>query len=282
VVGSVQVPEYDETVTAANIYERLDFYTHRLAPIQGINRKDFVAGVAEAVMHKLLDAPASQWEPLGQAVGRAFDAGQALAWSSDPQVAATLATRGWDGAFPPMPGDFFFNGEFEYAAKNGRALKRVYDHQVTVNPDGSARVTTTLTLTNTSPADQQLTLTGSLAYMTVYGPEGAALDAAASDAFGLREPSVAGHPGTGWFRGAPPSGGQTTLKIVWDVPNLVRQDGRGAWRYDLHWLHLPDHTGDVVNLQVDLPAAWRWKDGPPPGQLSLDQDVAGSWPLIGP
>ncbi len=278
VVGPVAVPAYDETVTAENLYDRLDFYTHQVAPSAGTGRKDFVAAVAETVMRRLLDAPASQWEPLGQAMGKAFDAGQALAWSADPLVERALADRGWDGAFPSTDGDFFYNSEFQYIAKNGRGIRRVYDHHVALRPDGGARVTTTVTITNTLPPDPSSNAS-TLAYLTVYGPAGAVLDEAASDAFGFKEPPLAGHPATGWFRAAAPSGGRTTLKVVWDVPGLATQVGDGAWEYSVRWMHLPDHTGDTVNLTFELPPTWRWSGNPPPAQLSLDQDISGTWRL---
>ena len=279
VVGPVSIPTYGETVTAENIEERLDFQTHQVAPPGGAYRKDFVAVVAEVVMQKLLDAPASQWEPLGQAVGKAFDAKQAMAWSSDPQVGRSLGDRRWDGAFPATNGDFFFNSEFEYAAKNGRGIRRTYDHHVALNPDGSARITTILTVKNTEPAEAFSNATGTLGYLTLYGPSDAVLDQASSDPFGFKEPPVAGHPGTGWFRAAAPAGGETTLKAVWDAPAIAAQQEDGSWRYDLLWMHLPDHKGDVVNLRFDLPSGWRWKQGPPPPRFNLDQDFTGSWTL---
>jgi hypothetical protein len=277
VVGPVQVPAFGETVSAANMNERLEFHTHELRPPPGTNRKDFVAALAEAVMQKLLEAPASQWEPLGRAMGEAFDAREALAWSTDAVVAVVLAERRWDGAFPAHKGDFFFNSEFAYVSKNGRGIRRTYDHHVALRPDGGARVTTDITITNTEPLD--VSNASSLAYITIYGPEGATLDQAASDPFGFLEPSIAGHPATGWFKAAAPAGGQVTLKVVWDVPRLLeRQDGE-VWDYDLLWMHAPDHTGDVVNLRFDLPPGWRWASDPPPAQLSLDREIKGTWRL---
>jgi hypothetical protein len=281
VAGPVEVPAYSETVTAQNIDERLNFYTHQLPPPPGTNRKDFVAAVAENVMHKLLDAPASQWEPLGRVIGEAFDAKQALGWSSDPVVAKTLADRRWDGAFPRHTGDFFFNSEFEYSAKNGRGVRRTYDHHIVINPDGSARTTTKLTITNTEPPDPVFNPAGTLAYMTMYGPEGAVLDEAASDPLRIEEPAMAGHPAAGWFRAAAPSGGQTTLTVVWSAPGVATPREDGTWDYRLRWLHLPDHVGDIVNLSFDLPRGWSWRDEGPPAQFSLDREFAGSWVLIG-
>jgi hypothetical protein len=279
VVGPVAVPNYDETVTAENLNERLDFHTHRVAPLSGSDRKDFVAAVAEVVMRKLLDAPASQWEPLGRVMGQAFDAREALAWSRDPQVASVLAERKWDGAFPAHDGDFFFDSAFEYRAKNGRGIRRVYDHHVALSPNGgAARITTRLTLTNTEPLDPADNVS-TLAYHTIYGPQGAVLDQAASDLFGFKEPAMAGHPATGWFKAAAADGGQMTLTVVWEVPALLNRVDGDTWEYSLRWRNLPDHTGDVVNLSFELPRRWEWEGVPPPAQFSLDQEMIGSWRL---
>jgi hypothetical protein len=277
VVGAVQVPAYDETVTAENMTQRLDFHTHQAPPPPGEGRKDFVAALAEVVMGKLLEAPASQWEPLGSAMAAAFDAREAMAWSTDPMVASVLAERHWDGAFPTHKGDFFFNSEFAYISKNGRGIRRVYDHHVDLRPDGGARITTDITITNTLPPDPLNA--SSLAYLTIYGPEGAVLDQGASDAFGFQEPPLSGHPATGWFRAATPSGGQTTLKVVWDVPKLAFKAGDRTWEYNLRWMHAPDHTGDVVKLRFTLPPAWQWAGEPPPAEFSLDSEIKGSWRL---
>jgi hypothetical protein len=278
VVGPIQVPAFGETVTAENMNQRLDFYTHQAPPAPGTHRKDFVAAVAETVMGKLLEAPASQWEPLGRAMGDAFDAREALAWSTDPMVASVLAERHWDGAFPAHKGDFFFNSEFAYISKNGRGLHRVYDHHVELRPDGGARISTQITITNSLPPGPLNA--SSLAYLTIYGPEGAVLDQAASDPFGFQEPALSGHPATGWFRAAAPAGGQTTLKVVWDVPKLATKLRDRTWEYNLRWMHAPDHTGDVVNLSFSLPPAWRWAAEPPPANLSLDTEIRGTWQLV--
>ncbi len=278
VVGPVEVPAYAETVNAANINERLEFHTHERTPAPGTNPKDFVAALAEVVMQKLLEAPASQWEPLGRVMAEAFDAREALAWSTDPVVADVLAKREWNGAFPAHRGDFFFGSEFAYVSKNGRGIRRVYDHQVAIRPDGGATVSTQVTITNTEPLDPRSNAS-SLAYVTVYGPDGASIDQAASDPLGFPEPTLAGHPARGWFKAAAPGGGQVTLKVVWDVPQLLERRSDGDWDYSLRWMHLPDHTGDVVNLSIGLPPGWRWHGTPPPAQHSLDREIHGTWRL---
>jgi hypothetical protein len=278
VTGPVAVPAYSERVTTANLNERLDFHTHHTPPAPGTDRKEFVAAVAEAVLQRLLTVPASKWEPLGRAMGQAFDAREALAWSTDEIVTSALVDRGWDGSFPSFAGDFFFNSEFGYSAKNGRGIRRAYEHDVALRPDGSARITTRLTITNTEPADAAYNRS-TLAYHTVYGPEGARLDDGASDLFGFAEPPVAGHPASGWFKAARPDGGQETLTVVWEAPSVARWVNDGRWRYALRWRNQPDHTGDTVKLTVHLPEGWRWKGDPPPSEFNLDREFQGSWEL---
>jgi hypothetical protein len=56
----------------------------------------------------------------------------------------------------------------------------------------------------------------------------------------------------------------------------------GAWAYSLRWLHLPGHTGDQLNLRVDLPPGWVWQDAPPPATTDLDREFVGTWSLSGP
>jgi hypothetical protein len=131
-----------------------------------------------------------------------------------------------------------------------------------------------MTFANTEPPGRFNRDTNS--YLTFYGPEGAALDEQRSEPPVAIEPTRAGHPAAGWFRAAPPHG-ETTLRIAWNVPALLQRRKDGTWRYALTWQRIPDHSGDVVQLDVRLPAGWRWKSGGPPGRIDLTADFAGSW-----
>ncbi len=275
VIGPVRVESFDETVSAETLVERLDYYTHLLPPAPGEDRKEFIAELAKALMPKLFDAPASQWQALAKVIGQAFASREAMVWSTDPDVAQVLSERRWDGSVPATVGDYVHPAEFEYANKNGRELRRTYDHHVVVNPDGSARITTVLTLVNPDPPSA-LNLDG-ITYITMYGPAGAVIDQG-TDPLWLSEIEVSGHPAVGWFRPLSPQS-QTTVTVVWWVPKLVEETEDGGGAYSLHWRRHPDHTGDILNLTVDLPAGWRWATSAPPTQFALDRDLAGTWPI---
>lgn len=279
VVGPVAIPRFDEVVTAQNVVERFDFYTREFeeATPRGRLRKTFVAELVRAVLDRALSAPPSQWIGLGAALGRSLEAREVMAWSTDKAVTNVLVNRAWDGTLPSLGGDFVYDSEFEYAAKNGRSLQRTFDHHVQLQADGSALITTTLTLTNSE--GPRPTNPSSLAYHTLYGPVGATVHDS-SDPHGMTEPPINGHPSVGWFRAAPPLG-TTTVKVAWQAPGIARHLDDGSWVYGLWFMHLPHHTGDVLNLQVDLPPGARWEGPAPPAQSSLNSDVVGTWRFSG-
>ena len=95
VLGPVHVPGYRETITGANLVARVDFHTHFEAPPNKPGgRKAFLIALVHVVVQQLLDAPASKWDPLAQAMGQGFDAREAMAWSSRPVIQDTLVARG--------------------------------------------------------------------------------------------------------------------------------------------------------------------------------------------
>ncbi len=275
VVGPVRVEAFGETVSAENLVERLDYYTHLLPPEPGEDRKEFIAELAKELMPKLFGVQASKWEALAKVLGQAFAGREAMVWSTDTEVAEILGQRGWDGSVPARAGDFVLPAEFEYANKNGRELRRTYDHHVELNADGSADVTTVLTLVNPEPPSS-LNLE-STTYVTMYGPAGAELGKG-SDPLGIPEIEVSGHPGVGWFRPVSAQS-QTTVTVVWNVPNMVETTADGDRAYSLLWMRHPDHTGDVLKLTVDLPEGWRWAGAAPPAEASLDKDLIGTWAI---
>jgi hypothetical protein len=234
--------------------------------------------LAQAVMDRLIGARSSQWAALGKVMGEAFTAREAMAWSSDPEVASVLADRRWDSALPAVAGDFVYPAEFEYSAKNGRSLRRTSQHHVTLRPDGSGTVTTTVKIVNPDGSETLANPSGGLAYVTMYGPAGASLGRG-SDSVGIPQPEVAGHPAVGWFRPLEPQS-ETKVTVAWDVPQLARRLPDGSWEYSLLWMRHPDHSGDVLQLRFELPSGWHWQGPSPPEEVALDADFSGRWILV--
>ena len=280
VIGPVSLPAYGETITAANLVERLDYHTH-LSPeaLQpGRESKAILVDMARVVIDRLRTVPLSSAEPLARAFGEGFGAREAMAWSTDPEVQRVLGHRRWDATLPGVDGDFFYNAEFAYKAKNGRGIRRTFDHTVTVRSDGSALVKTRVTIRNTLPFSQ----TGrynvdTQSYITVYGPRGARLHDSSDPPY-ADEGRLSGHPAAGWDRAAPPLG-ETSFTVAWDAPGLVVRGEDGEREYRLWWMAVPGHRGDVLRLRVELPRGWRWSGPAPPEAVNLDKDLVGAWEI---
>lgn len=277
ILGPIEVPSFGETVTEHTLIERADYHTHVAVPAAPGERKAFVAEAVKEVLEKLLDAPASSWRDLAKVATEGFDAREAMAWSREDEVAEVLAGLRWDGAFHGADGDFVAPSEFEYAAKNGRALRRSYTHRVDLRPDGSGRVETTATFRNGEEFNPGHNI-DSLTYVVMYGPRGASL-AEDGDEPNAVEDDLDGHPAAGWLRAAPPLG-EDHLRLVWEAPALATVDRNRSMTYRLHWRHLPAHTGDEVALHVELPAGWRWQSTPPPPRIELPSEFSGSWRAV--
>ena len=157
-----------------------------------------------------------------------------MGWSSEPVIQDALTAQAWDGTLPQVPGDFFYEGEFEYGAKNGGGLHRTFEHNVVLRADGSAKVTTHVTIDNTLPPNygfgHDLNI-DSLSFVTVYGPNGATLGAG----FGSHRRAAAGDggpPRRGVVRGGQPEvvdvvhGGVGRAEVA--QPGSRRRDGLPA------------------------------------------------------
>src|SRR4051794_3675116 len=101
VLGRVPVPGYDEVLTSRNLLKTIDFHVHdRGLGVEDPQGKQFLTDAAKAVLDGMLDATTDQWVDLARALGDAFDAREAIGYSTDPPVARALAIRGWDEQLP--------------------------------------------------------------------------------------------------------------------------------------------------------------------------------------
>jgi hypothetical protein len=66
-----------------------------------------------------------------------------------------------------------------------------------------------------------------------------------------------------------------------EAPAIARQLDDSGWVYSLTWMRVPDHSGDVLNLDVRPPEGWEWEGPAPPGRVELEEDLVGAWTLRG-
>jgi hypothetical protein len=191
---------------------------------------------------------------------------------TDRDVQHELGVRELDGALRETRGDFFYDAEFAYPTKNGRELRRRFDHHVVLRSDGSASVSTTLTIRNSTGLGHPFQ-----SYLALYGPAGATLGVE-SDAPSAMEAPLGGHPAAAFVRFAP-ADGTVSVHVTWEVPGLLQRRRDGSLIYRLTWRPIPAHRGDVLHLRVTPPAGWRWKSKPPPERSRPRRDLRGAWVL---
>lgn len=271
VIGPVRLRGRRTPVTAGNVVAVLDFHAHHSKRARGVGRKRLIARLAAQIMRRLASGSV-RWATLARALATGLDRREGLAWSRDDAVRRVLAEHRWDGALPRWRGDFFHDAEFAYPTKGGRGITRRFVHDVVLRGDGSAQITTTITITSASERWPLRT------WLAVYGPAGAVLSARSDPAYAPERP-VAGHPAAGWLRFAPP-GGTTTLRVAWDVPRLLTRRRDGALVYRLLWRRIAAHEGDELALRVTPPPGWRWAGAAPPAASRLRRDLRGAWALI--
>jgi hypothetical protein len=233
------------------------------------------------VMTELETAPRSRLPQLAKGIGASFARSEAMAWSSNPTIEAALAQNGWDNSFPKASaaGDFFFDSEFEFAAKNGQGIHRDFSHTVTLNADGSGDAATTMVLDNTEPVSAMNH--GDISYIVDYGPSGSTLAKGSDQPYYTEEPALGGHSLDDWLIDAD-QGATATTKVIFHDPTLLGYVSARHWVYYLNWRYLPGHPGDTLHLKVVLPKGWKW-DGPgPPETVNLTRNFVGSWNITAP
>ncbi len=144
IVGSVDVPEFDITVDAANVYDVTEANTREPYRPQ-TDRKEFVALLADEVLHRVLRPQPDQWSPLVDLVQKLGDEKDLMLFSYDRKQEELVHQFGWDGSVSYTSGDYL---QVVDASVNSTKLNEVIEHSadVDVRLDANGAATTTVTL----------------------------------------------------------------------------------------------------------------------------------------
>ena len=123
VVGPVDVPEYAERVSAADVEAKLNQYVH--VDSDESTRKQFTAALSSAVLQAALHAPRSALPGLVRASRESLDQQHLLFWTSDTDAAQLFAEKRWDGGVLPSTSDALMLVETNVAnTKGSQAVRR--------------------------------------------------------------------------------------------------------------------------------------------------------------
>lgn len=179
-LGPVELAEYGETVTAANLQEKLDQYVHDYGVAQEDTRKQFTAALASAVIERALAAPGASLPALTKAVRAALEQQHLLLWVDDAAAAPVLAAKQWDGRLLASDGDYLMLVDTEFSAsKDSQYVSRDAEYRVDLSAPETPRARLSVRYTNRSDTAERPNVRAVPEYHTilrVYAPAGAALE----------------------------------------------------------------------------------------------------------
>lgn len=161
-----------------NFFDELEYDVEQGFLASGIpvrQRKEIVSKIGDALIGRLLDAPAAQWPELLGIVMRAFERKDAMIVMRDPALLAMLDSHQWTGRIQSAAQDGFMVADANLAAlKTDGVMDKRITYQADFTDPARAVATVTLTYRNTN-RNFSWRYTRYRDYVRVYVPEGSEL-----------------------------------------------------------------------------------------------------------
>jgi hypothetical protein len=265
VVGPIEVPEYQEVVTAQNMEALVRRYTESAAARASSNHEEFLLLMGRAFMNKLHGLQATQLVKIAQNMLASLRVKDLQVYLTDPHAEALLARLGFDGTLAHGPGDALSIVDDDLSGNKSNLFTALaYKDVVTLNTQGAATHNLTITYKFDSSTHPELLryLYGRRVYRTylrIYTPPDAKLSAL--DGFSERlqqfqQINKSDEPGRQMWGGYVyvRDGVFYTLHFSWSTPQVATRDASGQWHYALT-LQRQSGVNEYLDLQVSAPDA---------------------------
>jgi len=225
--GPIAVPDYDETVTADNLQERLDYYVHAHPGLdEEYSRKQFVGSAAAAVIQTLTSAPPDRLRAYADALGQALAGKHLMLYLGESAAAHLAAELNWDGHLYQGAGDYVYAVHANVSPNKidpyvERSMRYAVD--LTASPP---RARLTIDVKNTfDPTQTAPWLTTDYRdYLRVYVPYESALQSATGFADDAQTLTECGRTAFAGLIDVPP-GGQTSVVLEYTLNAAVLDGG---------------------------------------------------------
>ncbi len=166
--GPIDLPDYDDRVTAENFYGKSLYYTQNDFFPGSTQKKDFLGTLTRALITKITTSRTTNMPALFRAVTRALAGHDLLMMFGSGELESVIAHYGWAGKVPSAEGcagvaavscrvDPLIIVEANMGVnKVNSFVGRTVDRQITVNTNGSISETIIQTIKNTSGQDRGL------------------------------------------------------------------------------------------------------------------------------
>lgn len=161
VVGPLDLPDYNQKITALNLFEQTITHAEQGFFPGSQAKKTFLTALTTGVLNKIFFLPSQNWPGIVTALGKSLEGKHINLYLNDPKLFSYLSAQNWTGAMqrssPPMEGtvlDFLASVEANLGGnKANYYLDRRTNLETVIGKDGEINQTLSINYTNRSPSD---------------------------------------------------------------------------------------------------------------------------------
>ncbi|HBQ51008.1 hypothetical protein A3B42_00805 [Candidatus Daviesbacteria bacterium RIFCSPLOWO2_01_FULL_38_10] len=161
VLGPLDLPDYNETITQENLFERA--VTHAEAGFfpGSQAKKSFLTALVNQTLNKIFFSSGQNWPGIVSSMGKSLEEKHMLIYLDDPKLFSFVVSENWAGAMPRPSSkkealfqDFLSLNEANLGAnKANYYLSRNYHLETVIGKDGEIRHRLKINYLNASPGD---------------------------------------------------------------------------------------------------------------------------------
>lgn len=161
VVGSLDLPDYNETITADNLFERA--ITHaEVGFFPGTqSKKSFLTSLTQGLFNKLFFLPNQNWPGIVTSLGKSLEGKHMSIYLDNPKLFSYVASQNWSSVLPRskeeqtgLITDFLSAVEANLGAnKSNYYLDRNYNLETVIGKDGEVNHRLRISYVNRSPSN---------------------------------------------------------------------------------------------------------------------------------
>lgn len=267
--GPIALPDYQETITAQNLFEKAERYSEIDFFPGSTQKRDFLGALARKLLERVTTGRDLKWLEIGQALANSLAEKHLLVYFSDPNTQKIFSDFNWTGQISQKPStDYLFLVEANLGInKANYFLKRKILSEVTIGKMAEMTKKVVLEYENKSPTSTWPA--GSYrSYFRAYLPEGSFGEKIELDGASVLEKTVATEAGKtvlGFFFEVPVKS-QRQIAITYRLPQKLPFEFEKGF-YDLYFQKQPGTSGDSLTVVVNYPSYLRVQKTDPKGSV---------------
>lgn len=161
VLGPLDLPDYNEKITAENLFERALAYSEVGFFPGSQAKKSFLTSLTQSLLNKLFFLPNQNWPRVVSSLGRSLQQKHLIVYLDNPTLFSYIISQSWAAVLPrpsteatSAVADFLFPVEANLGAnKVNYYIDRSYNLETVVGKDGDINHRLRISYTNRSPSD---------------------------------------------------------------------------------------------------------------------------------